>query len=265
VSLQLHPASAAPRVLVDAHLHYNADAAKVLPAARIREIFDANGVERAVITSTPPALAASLHAELPARILPILGVYRDPQDKERWHQDPTLPAWVRQQLESDIWRGVGELHLFAEQRRNPVFEQIVDVAHASGLPIQLHADPAVVDALFERVPDARVVWAHAGAYPYPSLLRDYLRRYPNLYVDLSMRDERIAPGGVLDASWEQLLIERADRFMVGVDTFSVRRWREFSRHTAVTRAWLAQLPKQTAEVIARDNALRVYGATASPP
>jgi hypothetical protein len=49
--------------------------------------------------------------------------------------------------------------------------------------------------LFDRAPEATVIWTHAGAYPYPPPLRDYLRRYPGLYIDLSVRDQRAAPDG----------------------------------------------------------------------
>jgi predicted TIM-barrel fold metal-dependent hydrolase len=124
----------------------------------------------------------------------------------------------------------------------------------------IHGDPAVIDAIFERTPQATVVWAHGGTFPCPDLLRDYLRRYPRLYADLSMRDDRVAPGGRLDPDWEWLLLEHAERFMVGVDTFSRGRWQDYARHAARIRAWLGQLPPDVAQRVARGNALAVYGA-----
>jgi hypothetical protein len=69
-------------------------------------------------------------------------------------------------------------------------------------------------------------------------------------VDLSMPDERLAPEGVLSPEWAALLMENPDRFLVGVDTFSVARWRRFDEVTARIRDWLAQLPPQVAEQVA---------------
>ena len=101
----------------------------------------------------------------------------------------------------------------------------------------MHCDPAVIDSLFAHSPNAQVIWDHAGTYPYPQLLRDYLDRYPRLYVDLSVRDERIAPNGELDPDWENLLWEYPDRFLIGVDTS--RRALGGLRQRCGTDPWLA--------------------------
>jgi predicted TIM-barrel fold metal-dependent hydrolase len=116
----------------------------------------------------------------------------------------------------------------------------------------------VIDSVYEHSPDARVIWAHAGAYPYPRLLHDYLARYPRLYIDLSVRNERIAPDGELDPEWENLLWEYPERFMVGVDTFSIERWRQYGIVATRIRKWLSQLPEDIASGIAHDNAANVF-------
>jgi hypothetical protein len=251
--------AAATLPLFDAHLHYNAeDAAQFAPEAIVARLRDSD-IVAAAVTSRPPSLALQLHAQAPTLIVPILGVYRTLADKQSWMDDAELPTRVEQALREGPWRAVGELHLFAEHRYNPVFEQIVDLATARGLPLQLHCDPAVIDAVFTRSPDATVIWAHAGAYPYPPLLRDYLDRYPGLYLDLSVRDQRIAPGGRLDPQWEWLLMEYSDRFMVGVDTYRTSRWRGFPMLVDRIRGWLDQLPESVANAIAHDNAARVFG------
>lgn len=242
--------------LFDAHLHDNA--VDGLPPHAVLETLERNGVSRAAVTSTPPERVLDLHRLAPARIVPFLGVYRSPADKETWHGDESLPARVETALHEGPWRGVGELHLFADARHSPVFRRIVELVAARGLILLLHADPAVIDAVFEQAPAARVIWAHAGAYPYPPLLNDYLRRYPGLYADLSMRDERIAPGGQLDPSWESLLLEWSGRFLVGVDTFSLGRWRDYDGHVGQIRSWLAQLPNEVAMDIAYRNAQRLF-------
>jgi predicted TIM-barrel fold metal-dependent hydrolase len=254
--------AADPRPLFDSHLHYNGTEDSGLTPRAALATLAANQVTAAVVTGRPPEAALELYRRAPGRVVPILGVYRNAGDKEDWYRDAALPGRVAAALEEGPWRGIGELHLFAPHRRSPVFLRLVDLAVERGLPLQMHADPAVIDALFEHAPGATVVWAHAGAYPCPDLLRDYLDRYPRLYADLSMRDGRVAPEGVLDSGWALLLMEYPDRFMVGVDTYSPGRWERLGEVTATIRAWLGQLPTEVAEALARDNAARVFGTGA---
>jgi len=258
-SIAVLPLASAAQPLFDAHLHYNAgDAARYSPGD-IVELLQSEEVKYAVVTSRPPDLVSRLYHRAPTLILPLLGVYRTPEEKETWMQDEGLPARVAQALKQDHWRGVGELHIFAKERRNPVFLSVVELATARGLPLLMHCDPAVIDTLFEQAPGARVVWAHAGAYPYPPLLRDYLERYPGLHIDLSVRDQRIAPGGQLGPDWELLLLEYPDRFLIGVDTYRTARWKNYSRVAKQIRKWLQQLPEEVSDSIAYRNGARLFG------
>lgn len=262
----MHPVSASPRQpLFDTHLHYDTDDAALYSPSQIIAFLDASGIDQAVVTASPPHHALALYRHAPERIVPFLGVYRLPADKQEWVLDESLPARVAQALNQGPWLGVGELHLFAEQRRSPVFRKVVDIATARGLPLLIHSDPAVIDSLFDHQPHATVIWAHGGAYPCAELLSDYLRRYPRLYVDLSVRDERIAPDGRLDPVWETVLLDHGDRFLVGVDTYRPERWQDMGRVTGLMRGWLAQLPDSVAAQIARGNAERLLtGGTKRP-
>jgi predicted TIM-barrel fold metal-dependent hydrolase len=244
--------------LFDAHLHYNAEHAGQVAPARALAILEQAGIERAVVIGRPPEQALVLHELAPERIVPMLGVYRDLADKQAWVFDAALPNRVRRMLADERWRGIGELHLFAAQRRSPVFHALVRIAAEHDLPLLMHCDPSVIDTLFEIEPGARVIWAHAGAYPYPPLLRDYLERHPTLHVDLSVRDARVAPDGGLDPAWENLFLEFPDRFLVGVDTYWTGRWFETEAVAAEMRSWLAQLPDEVARAIAWDNAARLF-------
>lgn len=252
-------ACCADQPLFDAHLHYNASSAERYNPAAIISILDRNTVSRAVVTGTPPQLAEVLFQHAPGRFVPFLGIYREPADKASWHRDAELPNRVRTQLRAGPWQGIGELHLFAGDRHSPVFRQLVELAVQHDLPLLLHCDPAVIDSLYEHAPGATVIWAHGGAYPWPPLLHDYLERYPKLYVDLSVRDARIAPDGVLDPAWTPLLLEQSDRFLIGVDTFSTRRWQQFGDVARGIRGWLLQLPEDVAEHIAQRNAQSLFG------
>jgi hypothetical protein len=90
------------------------------------------------------------------------------------------------------------------------------------------------------------------------LLKDYLERYPQLYVDLSVRDAHIAPDGELKPEWEDLLVEYANRFLIGVDTYRTQRWLEYQKAAQQIRGWLAQLPEEVAVQLAVTNATRLF-------
>lgn len=243
--------------LFDAHLHYNEEHAREFTPQAIIRVLQRNHVVHALVTSRPPQLVQALYEQAPDRIIPFLGVYEQLADKPTWHQDTTLPARVAHQLESGTWYGIGELHIFAEHRHSPVLRQLVQLARQHRLPLLMHSDPAVIDTIYEMEPKARLIWAHAGAYPYPDLLTDYLNRYPNLSIDVSVRNERIAPHGKLNEQWYELFIRYPDRFLVGVDTFSTNRWREYGSITRTIRSWLQQLPQDVAKQLAYHNAKKI--------
>jgi hypothetical protein len=247
--------------LFDAHMHYNiTDAAHYSPPQIMQKLDRAN-VRQAAVTSTPPELAKRLHQHAPDRILPLLGVYRNPADKIPWPQDTSLPTRLKMELDKGGWRGIGELHLFAKDRHSPVFRRIVELARRHRLPLMLHADPAVIDQVYDIAPEQPVIWAHAGTFPYPDLVGDYLQRYPALTVDLSVRDERIAPSGELRDEWYDLLVRYPDRFMIGIDTYSLSRWHAYAKVADQIRRWIRQLPPAIASRLTYENAAAIFQAT----
>lgn len=258
-ALFVSPLSA--QALFDTHLHYNARHAEEFNPQQVIAILDRNSIRKALVTSIPAQQAMQLHRQAPGRILPSLGVYRTPKDKETWTQDAELPSRIEAQLMQGNWRGIGELHLFASDRHSAVFTRIIELAQQYRLPLLLHADPAVIDTVYEQAPGQPVIWAHAGTFPYPDLIADYLLRYPALRVDLSVRDDRIAPGGVLRDDWYELFVRYLDRFMIGVDTYSSSRWRAFDEAVATIRRWLQQLPADVAGRMAHDNAAALFELT----
>ena len=251
--------------LFDTHLHYNTRDAKHFSPQQIITLLDQNSIQYALVTSRPTQLAMQLHQHAPTRILPLLGVYRSLQDKETWTQDSDLPSRIENQLKQDNWRGIGELHLFAEDRHSPVFTKIIKLAQQYKLPLLLHTDPAVIDTLYEQAPGQPIIWAHAGTFPYPDLIADYLTRYPALRIDLSVRDERIAPAGIIHDDWYDLFVRYPDRFMIGVDTFSLSRWQNFDEAVANIRQWLKQLPTNIARRMMFDNAADLFNISEESP
>ena len=258
-ALFVSPLSAQP--LFDTHLHYNARDAEQFNPQQIIATLDRNSIQKALVTSMPAQYAMQLHRQAPLRILPLLGAYRSPKDKETWTRDAELPSRIEARLEQGDWRGIGELHLFARDRHSPVFIRIIELAQQHGLPLLLHADPAVIDSVYQQAPQQAVIWAHAGTFPYPDLIADYLGRYPALRVDLSMRDQRIAPDGVLRDDWYELFVRYPERFMIGVDTYSLSRWFSYDMAVVNIREWLQQLPADVVRQMAYANAAALFEAS----
>ena len=251
----LLPTSLSAGPLFDGHLHYNpADAAQYRPQ-HIIQILDRNNIKYAVITSTQATYTERLYHYAPKRIVPLLNVYRSHADKISWPNDASLPKRIDVELSKEHWRGIGELHIFTKDRHSPVFRRVVEIAAQRKLPLQLHADPAVIDTVYDIAPSQPVIWAHAGTFPYPDLIADYLQRYPALMIDLSVRDGRIAPNGEISDDWYELFVRYSDRFIIGVDTYNLSRWQHYDSVVAGIRHWLAQLPDDVAQQLAYDNAV----------
>jgi len=256
--LLLLPISVTAGPLFDSHLHYSATDARELSPQDVITRLDRNGIRYAVVTGTPASQVAALYKYAPERIVPLLGIYRSDEDKSSWLRDDLLPSAVEAELKRGYWSGIGELHIFARDRHSPVFRRIVEIASSQQLPLLIHGDPAVIDTVYDIAPKQPVIWAHAGSFPYPELVADYLQRYPFLIIDLSMRDERIAPSGQLDDAWYELLVSYPDRFVIGVDTYSLSRWHEFDAAVTAMRNWLVQLPDDVAARLSYGNAATFF-------
>ncbi|MDO9636871.1 MAG: TatD family hydrolase, partial [Thiobacillus sp.] len=140
-------ASALPP-MIDAHAHYSAPDAAVLSPADVVAKLDAAGVRQLVVTSSPPQLTQALYRHAPERVIPLLGVYESDRNKGNWVHDATLPARVAAQLRHGVWAGIGELHLFARDAKQPVFAQLVRLAAAHSLVLMIHGDAEVIVQAF---------------------------------------------------------------------------------------------------------------------
>lgn len=246
-------------MMIDAHAHYSAPDAAVLSPAAVRARLDAAGVQRMVVTSSPPQLARDLYRRMPDRIIPLLGVYESDRHKGNWVHDASLPARVEAALDDGEWAGIGELHLFASDAQQPVFAQLVRLAAARKLVLLIHGDVEVVERAFAIAPEVPVLWAHLGTEPQPEILAAMLARHPDtLWVDTSVRDARIAPDGVLLPGWHTLFERFPERFVVAIDTFSVNRWQHYGAVAAQIRRWVEPLPQPLRDNLLHDNAARLF-------
>lgn len=257
----LLPFSLAAQPLFDTHLHYNATDAKAFSPRDIIDKLDRNNIRYAVVTGIPSSPTRTLYQHAPDRIVPFLSIAQTQHDKISWVNNAALLDEMGAELNRGDWHGIGELHIFAENRHSRIFRRIIEIAAERQLPVLLHCDPAVIDTVYDIEPDAQIIWAHAGTFPYPDLIADYLKRYAGLSIDLSMRDQRIAPNGELNDAWYELFISNPERFMVGVDSYSESRWRDFDDAVTTIRNWLTQLPADVAKQIAYGNAAQLFKKT----
>ena len=140
------------------------------------------------------------------------------------------------------------------------------MASEYSLPILMHGDSEVIEKIFTIDPNATVIWAHLGTHPRVDLLQPLLNRYPSLYVDTSVRDERMM--GMLNRQgplskkllriWRTFLIHNQDRILIGMDAFSANRWKNYDQVVANVRLWLDQLPTEVSRKLAYGNANRLF-------
>lgn len=250
--------------IIDMHLHYGGEDAQALTPAEVLALFDRNGIRRGLVSSTPNDGTQALYAAAPERIIPFLGIYHSLKEKGVWGDDETVIVRVEQWLSAGGYRGIGEFHLFREDKDSPVLRRLVAMAAQQGLVLQVHGDAELLASIMDMAPQVTVLWAHLGTQPEPALLADMLRRFPRqLYIDTSVRDALFTDAqGRLKDEWRALFMAHADRFVVGVDTFSVNRWRQFDAVVAQIRHWLGQLPEPVAHQLAYGNAQRLLAQTA---
>ncbi|HEX6827560.1 MAG TPA: amidohydrolase family protein [Burkholderiales bacterium] len=251
--------AAPPLPLFDVHVHYSADAWDAYPVAEALAILDRAGIRRALVSSTPDDGTVKLYEAAPGRVIPELRPYRTPADQGSWHRDESLVPYLEERLRRGIYRGIGEFHLSARDAGSPVVRRVVELAVVHELVLHVHGDARAVEGLYALDPRAKILWAHAGMVEPPETVARLLGRNPNLWVELSMRLDEVAPGGRPDPAWSALFLRFPRRFMYGTDTWTPSRWPELPRIAQSARTWLEQMPSEIAEGIAWRNAEALFG------
>ena len=249
--------------IFDAHIHYNQADWEALTPPQILAILDQAGVRWALVSSTPDDGTLKLYEAAPLRIVPSLRPYRIPEDMGSWHSDPAIQTYLEERLKRGVYKAIGEFHLAAAHVEAPVVRRCAELAVQHQLVLHAHVDAQTVEKLSVLYPRVRLLWAHAGMSATPATVAQLLERFPNLWVELSLRSD-VAPGGMLDAAWRNTFLRFPTRFLVGTDTWMTWRWETLVAGMQTKRRWLAQLPHEAAEGLAYRNAARLFGLTLSP-
>ncbi len=245
--------------IFDAHIHFSRPDWDAYTPERALSILARAGVRRAIVSSTPDDGTLKLYEKAPKGIVPFLRPYRTRDDMRGWHSDPGVATYVEERLKRGIYRGIGEFHLGAADVDAPVVKRLAELAAERDIFLQAHVDDVTIEKLLGRYPKARFLWAHAGMSASAQTVGRLLDRFPKLWVELALRSD-VAPGGALDPEWRALFVRRADRFMVGTDTWVTSRWEQVRDSMRDVQQWLGQLPREVAEQIAYKNGERLFPA-----
>jgi len=246
--------------IFDAHVHYSQPAwARHTPADVMRK-FDAVGVARALVSSTPDDGTLKLFEHEADRIAPELRPYREGVNSGNWTYDEATPDYLAARMAKRHYHGIGEFHLQLPARiKSPVVQRVIKMALERDIVLHVHAGAAEVEALFAAAPRLKILWAHASLGEEAETVGAVMDAQKNLWADLSLRDSDISGGGEMDAAWLALFTRHADRFMIGSDTWVTSQWDDYEDILDNHRRWLALLPDDLARAIAWKNAVRLFG------
>jgi predicted TIM-barrel fold metal-dependent hydrolase len=275
------PASGAPP-LADVHVHYKWSQKEVTAAQQAIGILRDNDIALAVVIGTPAEYALELARLAPQTIVPIWSPYREPADWSRWAYDRKVLDRARAALAGGDYRGIGELHLiggFAPDWRTPVISGLLELAQEYQVPVLLHTElsnPEYMTGLCRAYPEARILWAHAGAILSADQVGAVMAACPRVSAELAARDPwRFVNNPITDSdgklkpAWRSLIETYPDRFMVGSDpVWPVEQldswdqadtgWQEYHRFIDFHRNWLGQLAPELAAKIRLENARRLF-------
>lgn len=244
--------------IIDSHIHYSSDAWQIFPPPVAVQILRDSGLRKAFVSSSSDEGTQKLYELAPEFIVPVLRPYRKRGETGSWKFDQTVIPMLTELLKENTYAGIGEFHAFGDDIDLPVLKAVVDLAKEHDIFLHAHSDAEFVSNIFERDPDAIVLWAHSG-FTNTTEIRAMLDKYPNLWADLAFRSD-YAYGSKVDEDWRALFTDHPDRFMLGTDTFTPERWYYVEAHNAWSREWLADLPKELAENIAYQNAENLLAA-----
>jgi len=240
-----------PLPVFDAHIHYSHDAWEAFsPEDAIRRLREA-GVKRAMVSSSSDEGTQRLYQADPDFVVPSLRPYRKRGELQTWMHDGSVIPYLKERLQKYRYAAIGELHVDGEEANTPVMREVVRLAKQYGLMLHVHSDAQAIRFIFKQDPEARILWAHAG-FEFAETVRELMVLQDNLWADLSFRYD-IFPNGTIMPEWKEVLIDHADRFLLGIDTYTPQRWLQVNEVMQWQRELLAALPGEVARQIAYEN------------
>ncbi|MBI4871666.1 MAG: amidohydrolase family protein [Candidatus Riflebacteria bacterium] len=262
----------APYPVIDVHVHPwpTGDRFECLDLDALMDEMDGGGVEKIVlgVNARPPEVQPPIfsrredekvleaYRRYPDRIIPALGGF-DPED-------PAAPAYVEAELKKGVWAAIAELDLWNEWKRtfyapgDPVLTKIYRLAARHGVPVLLHysssGDPSTargLDSALERVLRAHPETTFVMCHDCP----DELLVLPNVWREFTLGTTAFPA-------------ELADRLVLGSDLQNPEGYANSGKHGAGApycevvgelRAAMACLPEAKRRLVARENALRLFG------
>lgn len=244
--------------IFDAQVHYNKESwHKVSPEAILNTARELN-VPWLLVGSTPNEGTWKLKDSANPRIIRMLIPQHTREDRDTWFNDERMLNYIEQEIARGVYAGIGEFFLFDGQVQTPVVRGMVELATNHNLVLHARSDPNAIEQLFEMSPNVRILWAHAGMFIGPKKVGELLNRYPNLWVEISHRID-IAPNGVLDPTWREVMLRFPSRFLLGSGTYRNEYWYQFRYTHTQYREWLKELPPEYKEKIAYRNGLSLFG------
>ena len=283
------PTAAPAGVLPIVDMHFHPDGSWDLDA--LVALMDELGVQRAAGGSgDPTAIALDFAAAYPERFVPFAGqdgirALNLLEGAESWNLETaaiqTYVARLETELQSGCWAGIGEVFVntlgshvsggFSVPADSVLMRRLLDLSAQYAAPLSVHMDAASASVaelrrLLDSNPDGTLIWAHAGWYAEPQLLREMLQAHLNLYVELSFRDElrsffAVTSRGQLRDDWRALLEEMPQRFVLGTDLNPPPTSEKYRELIVFWRSVLEQLTPATAAMLANENATRIVGGS----
>lgn len=248
--------------IFDAQVHYNkADWQRVRVEAIVNGIRELN-VRWLLVGSTPNEGTWRLANALPDRVIPMWIPETKRDSRDQWMHDPEQLAAMTQEFQNKPYRGVGELWLAHGDIQSEGVQQLVELASEKNLVLHLRTDPVAIRSLFTIEPTLKILWAHAGVYADAAEVESLLWQYPNLWIELSHRHDA-TPQGNLNPDWRELILNHADRVLVGTGTYNADYWYQYRTILSNHRQWLSGLPEEVALKVAYLNGEGLFGMVGS--
>ena len=162
----------------------------------------------------------------------------------------------------------------------PGTRKLLEAIAPFNIPLMTHWEPYESErdfpkfhALYDAWPGQIFIVPHMG-FASPEQVSEFLSRHPNLYMVISKKDrvmgdfsdarKQAAIGSAfldgfrLRPEWKDVLIRFQDRLLFGTDPHMKKLWSSYAETISSMRLVLGQLPRDTADRIAFQNAEKLY-------